>query len=236
MKRSVIFPLLRAFLIALLSFVSLSIFAQSTTLTTGADASDSGGSVSYSIGQTIYEATNNEDVNFNGGVQQPYELLFVSTGVIVIEHYSGKMLICDNHEGKFVSYIWYKDGVAVGTDNFYHESIGLNGVYYLEVKDKDGNVYVSKCFFYTSIDVSSKSLSIYPVPATRGEDVHVFLYDENKKSDSETTTIRVYESSGKIVLTKIMDINLPLIVNTSSLLRGTYIVKVGDVSSKIIVR
>ncbi len=236
MNRSVIFSLLREFVIVLLSFTPLSAFAQSTTLTAGTDVSDAWGSVSYSIGQMIYETAHTDNGNSYGGVQQPFDLLFVSTEVLVIEHYSGKMLICDNHEGQFVSFTWYKDGVVVGTDNFYYESTGLDGVYYLEVTDEDGNLYVSRHFSYTLSEVSKKSLSIYPMPANKGEDIHILLNDEIQRGESQTTTMFIFESSGRIVYTQEMEINVPLSLNISSFLCGSYIVKVSDLSSQIIVR
>ncbi len=227
---------MRGIVIALLCLTQVSIFAQSSTVVAGADALDSGGSVSYSIGQTFYVATNTKIENFNAGMQQPYELLFVSYGVVVIEHYSGKMLICDNHEGNYTSFSWYKDGVMVGTRNYLYEGTGLNGIYYLKVTDKEGNVYFSTRLSYTLSEVSNKSLSVYPVPVIKGEDIHVFLSDEKQKNESQKTIIRIFDSSGIVVHTQRMDVNLPLTVNTSSLFRGTYIVKVGDVSSKVIVQ
>ena len=48
-------------------------YAQESVLATGNDASGSGGSVSYSVGQVGYE-TSGTDYTVAAGVQQPYEI------------------------------------------------------------------------------------------------------------------------------------------------------------------
>ena len=51
-----------------------SIQAQQTTATAGGDASGSGGSFSYSIGQVVYIYNYGSDLIVAQGVQQPYEI------------------------------------------------------------------------------------------------------------------------------------------------------------------
>lgn len=48
--------------------------AQNTTLTSGGNASGSGGSVSYSVGQVVYTTNNGPNGSVAQGVQQPYEI------------------------------------------------------------------------------------------------------------------------------------------------------------------
>ena len=55
-------------------------FAQSNTAAAGGDASGSGGSVSYTVGQIDYNNIDAGVFNSNEGVQQPYEF-YGNTGV-----------------------------------------------------------------------------------------------------------------------------------------------------------
>lgn len=48
--------------------------AQESTLSTGGEATGSGGSVSYSIGQIAIQYKANDTISFSEGVQQPYEI------------------------------------------------------------------------------------------------------------------------------------------------------------------
>ncbi|QGY43753.1 T9SS type A sorting domain-containing protein [Maribellus comscasis] len=54
--------------------------AQESVNTSGGDASGSGGSVSYSIGQMVYQTHTGTNGSVAEGVQQPYEILVV-TGI-----------------------------------------------------------------------------------------------------------------------------------------------------------
>ena len=58
------------------------LFAQKGTVSAGGDASGSGGSVSFSIGQVDYLATESAGGKINQGLQVPYEI-FVETGLEV---------------------------------------------------------------------------------------------------------------------------------------------------------
>lgn len=49
------------------------LFAQQNTVPTGGDASGSGGTVSYTVGQIDYSNASGTDGSTNEGVQQPYE-------------------------------------------------------------------------------------------------------------------------------------------------------------------
>ncbi len=53
--------------------------AQHAVLSSGGDASGIGGSVSYSIGQVAYAQADGESGRINQGVQQPYEMIMIST-------------------------------------------------------------------------------------------------------------------------------------------------------------
>jgi spore coat protein U-like protein len=51
--------------------------AQQATTATGGDASSSGGTVAYSVGQVVYTVNTDFTGSVNQGVQQPYEVLTV---------------------------------------------------------------------------------------------------------------------------------------------------------------
>ncbi len=52
--------------------------AQDATTAAGGDASGSGGSASYSVGQPVYTSNTSASGNVNQGVQQPYEIIITS--------------------------------------------------------------------------------------------------------------------------------------------------------------
>ncbi len=68
-----------ALVFSLLLF-SIYLQAQETITTTGGNASGSGGSVSYSIGQVVYTTHSGISGSIAQGVQQPYEI-FLITGI-----------------------------------------------------------------------------------------------------------------------------------------------------------
>lgn len=61
-------------LIFMMGFGLLTSKAQHSVNTTGGDASNESGSVSYSIGQIVYSAYADSDGRVSEGVQQPYEI------------------------------------------------------------------------------------------------------------------------------------------------------------------
>jgi hypothetical protein len=68
-----------------LLFLSLGgVFAQRTVSTTGNDVLGTGGSISYSVGQTIYTTNTGTTGTVSQGVQQPYEVS-TTVGVKVTE-------------------------------------------------------------------------------------------------------------------------------------------------------
>ena len=56
------------------------IIAQKTINSTGGKASGSGGSVNYSVGQTVFNTWSSETGTISEGVQQPFEI-FATTGI-----------------------------------------------------------------------------------------------------------------------------------------------------------
>ena len=69
--------------INLMFFWFCNVYAQSNTITTGADASNTNGSISYSIGQIDYVSSGNASTFINQGIQQPYEIVTLSGNEII---------------------------------------------------------------------------------------------------------------------------------------------------------
>jgi hypothetical protein len=55
-----------------------SVYGQETTSAAGSDATGSGGSLSYTIGQITYTTNSDPSYSISQGVQQPYEILVLS--------------------------------------------------------------------------------------------------------------------------------------------------------------
>jgi hypothetical protein len=72
---------IRIYLLILLVFCLgfTEVWAQKAVISAGANASGSGGSVSYSVGQIVYSTATGSTGTSNQGVQQPYE--FFTVGV-----------------------------------------------------------------------------------------------------------------------------------------------------------
>ena len=69
--------------INLMFFWFCNVYAQNNTITTGADASNNNGSISYSIGQIDYVSSSNGSIFINQGLQQPFEIVTLSGNEII---------------------------------------------------------------------------------------------------------------------------------------------------------
>jgi len=58
----------------LLLSISITVQAQQATTASGGDASGSGGTVAFSVGQVVYTANTNASGTVSQGVQQPFEI------------------------------------------------------------------------------------------------------------------------------------------------------------------
>jgi hypothetical protein len=71
--------LLKIFFILFLSLEMMNLQSQTTVNTAGGDGSGSGGSVSFSVGQPIYQTRTGTNGSAAEGVQQPYEISVLSS-------------------------------------------------------------------------------------------------------------------------------------------------------------
>jgi len=70
---------MRNALFLLLFCSSFNLYAQNNTVTSGGQASGTGGSVSYSVGQIAYSSTSGTNGSITQGVQQPFEISAVTS-------------------------------------------------------------------------------------------------------------------------------------------------------------
>lgn len=106
-------------------FIGMCFYAnsQSNTLSGGGDASGSGGSVSYSIGQIDYSNSSGSGGSYNQGVQQPYE--YFSAGLATPDQF--KLSLYPNPTS---DYILIESLIHI--DNLHYQLTDMNGKILLE--------------------------------------------------------------------------------------------------------
>ena len=165
---------------------------------------------------------------------------------IVIQKYNNVLLVNNNPETnggyRFTSFNWYKDGVLIGTGQYYSvgdnasDQLDLNAMYSVEMETEDGDI-LSTC--ESSITLKSAFvLKVAPNPVHSGSTIDVTTtYSTEMLTDLKITVSNLY---GLQVMQEVSGSNNSRITLPSSLTPGTYVVstKAGDVelSTKIIVQ
>ena len=110
--------------LALLSclFFIQEIKAQNSQVSSGNNASGSGGSSSYSIGQIVYSSTTNENNNSTEGNQQPFEIMVLSNEEIIDSNIN---LLAYPNPTKDKLHILLREGYNL--ENLNYDVIDLNG-------------------------------------------------------------------------------------------------------------
>ena len=165
---------------------------------------------------------------------------------IVIQKYNNVLLVNNNPETnggyRFTSFNWYKDGVLIGTGQYYSvgenasDQLDLNAMYSVEMETEDGDI-LSTC--ESSITLKSAFvLKVAPNPVHSGSTIDVTTtYSTEMLTDLKITLSNLY---GLQVMQEVSGSNNSRITLPSSLTPGTYVVstKAGGVelSTKIIVQ
>ena len=165
---------------------------------------------------------------------------------IVIQKYNNVLLVNNNPETnggyRFTSFNWYKDGVLIGTGQYYSvgdnasDQLDLNAMYSVEMETEDGDI-LSTC--ESSITLKSAFvLKVAPNPVHSGSTINVTTtYSTEMLTDLKITVSNLY---GLQVMQEVSGSNNSRITLPSSLTPGTYVVstKAGGVelSTKIIVQ
>ena len=165
---------------------------------------------------------------------------------IVIQKYNNVLLINNNPATnggyRFTAFNWYKDGVLIGTGQYYSvgdnasDQLDLNTKYSVEIETEDGDV-LRTCDFTVSYS-NIFSLKVAPNPVRSGSTIDVTTtYTTDMLSDLMISVRNLY---GVEVMQEMSGSNNSRITLPSSLTPGTYVVstKAGGVelSAKIIVQ
>jgi len=140
-------------IVFVIGFTSLQ--AQSTNPASGGNASGSGGSVSYTIGQIVYTKNNGTNGSVAQGVQQPYEISVV-TGIEEALGISLEIMVypnpatdfvklkIENYEVQNLRYQLYdingsllQDNKIVGNETNIVMSYYMSATYFLKVTDNN---------------------------------------------------------------------------------------------------
>ena len=165
---------------------------------------------------------------------------------IVIQKYNNVLLVNNNPETnggyRFTSFNWYKDGVLIGTGQYYSvgnnasDQLDLNAIYSVEMETEEGDL-LSTC--ESSITLKSAFvLKVAPNPVHSGSTIDVTTtYSTEMLTDLKITVSNLY---GLQVMQEVSGSNNSRITLPSSLTPGTYVIstKAGGVelSTKIIVQ
>jgi hypothetical protein len=80
------------------------LFGQQAIVTTGADATGTGGTISYSVGQVVYQTHASTSGSIAEGVQQPYEISVLSS----VKEATGISLTCSAYPNPTADYLTLK--------------------------------------------------------------------------------------------------------------------------------
>ncbi|MCR9229061.1 MAG: hypothetical protein NXH90_16700 [Flavobacteriaceae bacterium] len=106
------------------------------------------------------------------------------------------VLVFDNSSERFVAWQWYKNGSPVpgATKQYYAEEGGVDGTYYVEATDRDGNRLTS-CPLDISGQGYGRSISIVPNPVKRVTDFT--LQVDFDQAWLEGASISIYDLTGR---------------------------------------
>lgn len=98
------------------------VHAQEAIITSGGNASGSGGSVSYTVGQMVYSTHMGTNANVSEGIQQPFEISVISG----IERAEGISLTCKLYPNPVTDYIMLKIE-NYNMENLSYQIFNING-------------------------------------------------------------------------------------------------------------
>lgn len=155
-------PKLKLIIIALLSLFQSVVNAQETTDAAGGNASGSGGSASYSIGQTVYTTHTGTNGSVAQGVQQPYEISIVTEvkeasditlSFMVYPNPTTNFLKLkvENYTSENLMYVLYElSGKVIETKKIESSEVSItteklaSGIYFLKITELDKDIKTFK--------------------------------------------------------------------------------------------
>ena len=161
---------------------------------TNLPSSSNSGTFVFSIPNAVEYGVFNASIKFidKFGVESisyPFQFTINMSSKYVIPKFDD-VVLCDNSSNRFVSYQWYKDGVAINgaTAQFYCDPEGLSGLYSVEVVTVDGLKFKT-CDKQLSLKIG-KVVSVYPNPVKTSQNFTVKLSGfNNQELDGAQLTI-----------------------------------------------
>lgn len=171
--------------------------------------------VKYSFYVTAIDSAENVETKTNVP-----EINLEITEVFAISKKWDDVLVCNNTGSKYTSYQWYKNGSPIqgANEQFYQETGGLNGSYFVMVTTTDGKIGISNV-----IDVSNntKSVKVYPNPSEESKEYTVEIKAE--KSELSSGEMIITNVNGQIISRRKQ---LQPLMKLDGLARGVYLIKV----------
>ncbi|UNY97918.1 hypothetical protein MQE36_12580 [Zhouia spongiae] len=148
----------------------------------------------HQSGTTTITAYQEGDLNYNVAADVVNTLLVSQSGII--RQQWDDVLVFDNSSESFVSWQWYKNGEAVSgaTKQYYTEEGGLNGIYYAEATDGNGNV-ITSCPLTVSGTTYSRKMAVMPNPVGGLADVTIRL--DYSQATLDGARIGIYDLAGR---------------------------------------
>lgn len=146
--------------ISLILLAVMSLSAQSALVGTGGEASGSGGSVSYSVGQIAVQSNSEGSTSISEGVQQPYEI-----DVVGVDNYPDitlNAILYPNPTQGNLQLVMSNDQLQM-----------VNGQWLINVFDTNGKYLFSKQINSetTQLDLSPYATGTYYINVCSGKDV-----------------------------------------------------------------
>jgi hypothetical protein len=150
-------------LIFMSCFCVTTLNAQETIPATGGGASGSGGTVSYSIGQTTWDTFSGANGTVAQGVQQPYEISVV-TGLSEISNASFECTVFPNPTKRVLKLLVK----SFDSKNLSFQLTDLNGVLIRENKIESNETEISMdnlvpAIYFLKISLDNKELKVFKI-------------------------------------------------------------------------
>jgi hypothetical protein len=111
------------------------------------------------------------------------------------------IVLCDNSSGRFTTYQWYKNGIVIegATKQYYVDSEGLVGSYFVEVTTTDGRKLTS-CSKTLNIPLkTANKISVYPNPIGSNKSCTIKISGLSEE-ELKGAVISIYDMNGNQAL------------------------------------
>lgn len=150
-------------------------------------------------GKTYYFYCIGHDKKGNAELKSSSEAITWFALPVTISKKWDDVVVCNNSGKLFTSYQWYKNDAPISgaTKQFYQESGGLNGSYYIIATTSDGRKGISNV---TKLIATAKSVGVYPNPTGSTQEFNVVI--NASESDMEYAKFTISSVMGQVVIKK----------------------------------